>query len=77
MKQLTFKHTLAASYAGNNLPPLLFTAFCRYFDITVTQISSLITANFMTQITVDGISVKFLDRIGMRAAAVAADLRKL
>ena len=53
MKQLTFKHTLAASYAGyitqaavNNLPPLLFTAFCRDFDITVTQISSLITANF-------------------------------
>lgn len=79
MKQLTFKHTLAASYAGyitqaavNNLPPLLFTAFCRDFDITVTQISSLITANFVTQIIVDGISVKFLDRIGMRAAAVAA-----
>ena len=67
MKQLAFKHTLAASYAGyitqaavNNLPPLLFTAFCRDFDITVTQISSLITANFMTQITVDGI--RYLDR---------------
>ena len=75
----SYKHTLAASYTGyitqaaiNNLPPLLFTAFCRDFNITLTQLSALITVNFVTQLIVDGLSVKFLDKIGMRAAAVAA-----
>ncbi len=77
--KFTYKHTLMSCYAGyimqavvNNLAPLLFTAFCRDFDITVGQISLLITMNFATQLTVDALAVKLLRRIGMRRAAVMA-----
>ncbi|MDE6593281.1 MAG: MFS transporter [Oscillospiraceae bacterium] len=77
--RFTPKHTLAACYTGyitqaavNNLAPLLFTAFCRDFEITLEQISALIGFNFVTQLTVDALSVKFLDKIGMKGAAVLA-----
>lgn len=77
--KFTYKHTLAASYTGyitqaavNNLAPLLFTAFCRDFDITLTQLSALISVNFVTQITVDALSVKAIDRIGMRLSVILA-----
>lgn len=77
--KLTPRHTLAACYTGyitqaavNNLAPLLFTAFCRDFNVTLGQISSLIGFNFVTQLTVDALSVKFIDKIGMRTAAVLA-----
>ncbi len=79
--KLTYKHTLAASYTGyitqaavNNLPPLLFTAFCRDFDISLTQISALISVNFITQFIVDGIMVKGIDKLGLRTSAVAAHI---
>lgn len=79
MKQLSFKHTLAASYMGyiaqaavNNLAPLLFTAFTRDFGVSLGEISLMISANFVTQIIVDAAAVKLLDKIGMRRAAVAA-----
>lgn len=77
--RFTYKHTLAASYMGyitqaavNNLAPLLFTAFCRDFDITLTELSALISVNFVTQITVDALSVKMIDRIGMRLSVILA-----
>ncbi len=77
--KFTYKHTLAASYMGyitqaavNNLSPLLFTVFCRDFDISLTQISALISVNFVTQIIVDAVSVKYLDKVGLRRAAIAA-----
>lgn len=79
--KFTYKHTLAASYTGyitqaavNNLAPLLFTAFCREFDITLAQLSALISVNFVTQIIVDALTVKLIDKIGMRASAVAAHI---
>ncbi len=79
IKKLTYKHTLAASYLGyitqaavNNLAPLLFTAFCRDFGVTLGEISLMISANFITQIVVDAVSVKFLGKTGMRRAAAAA-----
>ncbi len=77
--ELTYKHTLAASYGGyitqaavNNLAPLLFTAFRRDLDISLTQLSALISVNFVTQIIVDALSVKLLDRIGLRRSVVLA-----
>lgn len=79
--KLTAKHTLAACYTGyitqaavNNLAPLLFTAFSRDLGVSLGQISLLIAFNFVTQFTVDAMSVKFIDKIGMRAAAVGAHI---
>lgn len=79
MDQVNFKSTRLASYRGyivqgivNNLSPLFFVIFQKEYGISYGMISSLILFNFMTQIAVDLFCVKFLDRIGLRNAAVAA-----
>lgn len=73
--KFTAKHTLYAAYLGyitqaiiNNLPPLLFVTFQTRFDVPLSKISLLITINFLTQILVDLVSAKYVDRIGYRAA---------
>jgi len=79
--KLTYKHTLWASYIGyitqaivNNLPPLFFVIFHENFGLSEGQLGLLITINFCVQIAVDFISIKVLDRIGYRAAAVIAHI---
>ncbi len=71
------KHTLYACYIGyitqaiiNNLSPLLFLTFYRQFSISFVSISLLISINFGTQILVDLISVKVIDKIGYRISGV-------
>lgn len=78
---LSSKHTIAAAYTGyitqaavNNLPPLLFTAFCSSLGLSLAQLSALISINFVTQLIVDGAAVKLLDKIGIRSSAVAAHI---
>ena len=75
----SFRHTVYASYLGyvtqavvNNLTPLLFLTFQRQFGLSLEQIASLVTVNFTVQLIVDGLSAKFVDRIGYRACAVTA-----
>lgn len=75
-----FKHTVYASFAGyvvqasvNNFAPLLFTTFSSSWNIPLSKITLLITINFCVQILTDIASVFFVDRIGYRAAAVAAN----
>ena len=75
----TFKHTLHACYTGyisqaivNNLAPLLFVIFQQQYGLTFEEVGRLILLNFGTQIIVDVISVKLVDKIGCRAATVAA-----
>jgi len=77
--QYTYKHTLYACYLGyitqaivNNLAPVLFVIFQQEFNISFEMIGRLIMINFMTQIAVDFISVKYVDKIGYRKAVVAA-----
>ena len=77
--RLSTRHTLYASYLGyitqaiiNNLPPLLFVAFQRDFSLSLEFISLLISLNFGTQILVDFLATKFVDRIGYRPCIVAA-----
>ncbi|GHT97595.1 MFS transporter [Spirochaetia bacterium] len=77
--RLTFRHTLIASCTGagcqaivNNLMPLLFVTFNREFAISLPSLALLISLNFGIQLTVDLLSVRMVDRIGYRAAAVAA-----
>lgn len=79
MQHPNFKSTRLACYRGyivqgivNNLSPLFFVIFQREFGISYGMISSLILFNFVTQIVVDLLCVKFVDRIGYRAATVLA-----
>lgn len=79
--KLTFRHTLMACYTGyitqaivNNLAPLLFVTFQNEFDISLTMIGALISINFVTQIVTDLIAIKYVDKIGYRAACVLAHI---
>ena len=75
-----FNHTMRASYIGyvvqaivNNFIPLLFIEFSRAYSITLDKISLLITINFGTQLLVDLLSSRFVDKIGYRAALFLAN----
>lgn len=76
-----YKHTLAASYIGyitqaivNNFAPLLFITFNNVYGVSLEKIGLLVTVNFGTQLVVDILSAKFVDKIGYRASAVAAHI---
>ncbi len=58
----------------NNFAPLLFVTFHERFGIPLSKITLLVTFNFLLQLLIDAASVKFLDRIGYRAAAVLANV---
>ena len=77
MKKRTFLGTKVACYTGylvqgiiNNIAPLLFVIFSNKFDITLSKLSLLITINFATQLFVDTISIKFVDKIGYKPLAI-------
>lgn len=79
MNGLSYRHTRYASYLGyitqaivNNFAPLLFVTFQQSFQIPLSQITTLITANFLIQLAVDLLASKFVDRIGYRPCVVAA-----
>lgn len=79
--QYTYKHTLRACYFGyiiqaivNNLAPLLFVVFQEQFHISFEMIGRLILINFTTQIVVDILAVKFIDRIGYRVGVIGAHI---
>lgn len=74
-----YKHTIYACYIGyitqaiiNNFAPLLFLTFQNIYRIPLEQIGLLVTVNFCTQLLVDMLSAKFVDRIGYRTSIVMA-----
>ncbi len=76
-----YKHTIFACYGGyitqaavNNLAPLLFLIFNESYNIPLTQITLLVTVNFVTQLTVDLVAANIADKIGYRPMIVAAHL---
>lgn len=76
-----FQHTIYACYIGyitqaivNNLAPLLFLVFRREFGLGLDQITLITTVNFLVQLLVDLLAVKWVDRIGYRVSAVVAHL---
>lgn len=78
---LSYRGTRTACYRGyivqgvvNNLSPLFFVIFQREFGISYAMISSLILFNFVTQIIVDVLCVRLVDRIGYRTATVFAHI---
>lgn len=77
MKQPSFRGTVAACYVGyitqamvNNFLPLVFVTLQTAYAISLEKITLLVTVNFLTQLLVDLLSAKYVDRIGYRAAAV-------
>ena len=77
--KLSYKHTIFACYAGyitqaivNNLSPLLFVIFRDTFDLPLSEITLLITINFLIQLCIDCLSAVFVDKIGYRKCIVAA-----
>lgn len=81
MNHRTYRGTRYACYTGyfvqaivNNLAPLLFIVFQTEFHITYAMISTLVLINFVTQLIVDVLSVKLVDRIGHRVSLCIAHL---
>ena len=75
--KLTYKHTLSAcctaytvQAAINNFSPLLYAFFAERLGISLTEISLLITVNFLIQIGMDFVGTVLADRIGYRWSAV-------
>lgn len=74
-----YQTTMRACFTGyivqaivNNFLPLLFLTLQQEYAIPLTKITLLITINFVLQLGIDLASAVFVDRIGYRAAAVAA-----
>ena len=57
---------------GDSFVPLLFVTFQTEYHIPLTQITLLITVNFVIQLVVDLLSAGFVDKIGYRASAIIA-----
>ena len=77
----TYRRTMYACFVGyivqaiiNNFVPLLFVTFQKSYGIPLTEITVLITVNFMIQLVVDVVSAWFVDRIGYRVSVVAAHI---
>ncbi len=73
---LTYQHTKRAAYLGYitqaiivNLPPFLFIFFQEQFALTYEMLGRLVLINFVTQIIVDILAVRYVDRIGYRISA--------
>lgn len=77
--KLQYEHTVKACFAGyivqaivNNFVPLLFLTFQAKYGIPLSQITLLITINFLLQLLVDFLSAFFVDRIGYRISVLLA-----
>lgn len=77
--KLTYKSTLHACYLGYvtqaivvNLAPLLYIIFQDQYAVSFEKIGRLALINFVTQLIVDIIAVRTVDKVGYRKAAVCA-----
>ena len=79
--QQSYRPTVTACCTGyiceavaNNFLPLLFLIFQSSLGISLKQLTLLVTVNFMTQLAVDLISARLIDRIGYRRCVIFAHL---
>ena len=77
--KLNYNSTIKACFIGyivqsivNNFLPLLFVTLQKQFQIPLSEITILITFNFLLQLAVDFAAAFFVDKIGYRAAAILA-----
>ncbi len=81
MKRLNYKHTIVACFIAYmvqaivcNFAPLLFVGWENEFNISITQLTSIVTLTFFTQIVVDLISAKTADKVGYKNSLVISHL---
>lgn len=79
--QKNYRRTLIACYLGfitqaiaANFAPLLFLTFHKAYQITLGQIALIPTAFFLTQLIVDALCARYVDRIGYRRAIVGSQI---
>ena len=78
---MNFKLTKRACYIGyfvqaiiNNLSPLFFIIFQEDFGISTAALGCIVFVNFITQLLVDALSVKFIAKIGERRSVLLAHI---
>ena len=81
MIEKSYRPTMAACCTGYivqaivcNFAPLLFLTFNSSYGIPLSDIAILITVNFGVQLAVDAASPGFIEKIGMRKAAILGNL---
>ena len=81
MKSLNYKHTITACFIGYvvqaivcNYAPLLFVSWEQEFNISIAQLTVVVTLTFFTQIAVDLISAKYAERVGYRRSLIISHL---
>ena len=74
-----YEGTIKACFIGyivqaivNNFTPLLFIRFGTEYNIPLSEITMLITVNFLLQLMMDFASAFFIDRIGYKASCLIA-----
>lgn len=79
--QKNYRKTLIACYLGfitqaitANFLPLLFLTFHTDYQISLGKIALIPTAFFLTQLIVDALCARYVDRIGYRRAIVASQI---
>ena len=79
--KLTYKNTLVSCFIGYivqaisiNFIPLLFITFQNTYNIPLSQITLLVTINFLVQLTVDVTAPLYVDKVGYRTCIVAAHI---
>ena len=81
MSKFNYNHTIRACFVGyviqamvNNFVPLLFVFFQGEYNISLSQIAFLVTANFAMQLMVDLLGAFIVDRIGYRISMFFAHI---
>ena len=81
MMRKNYKKTLLACYLGfitqaitANFAPLLFLMFHENYHISLGQIALIPTAFFLTQLIVDALCARYVDKIGYRRAIIASQV---
>ena len=76
-----YRKTVTACYLGiitqaisANFAPLLFLTFRQEFGLSLGQIALIPTLFFFTQLLIDLISAKFVDKIGYRTSIIASEV---
>lgn len=81
MKKMNYKHTISACFIAYmvqaivcNFAPLLFVSWSNEFNISMGQLTTVVTVTFFTQIIVDLLSAGFADKIGYKRCLVLSHL---
>ena len=76
-----YKSTIRACFVGyivqaiiNNFLPLLFVSIQSQYNIPLSQITALVAINFATQLCVDLLCIKVIDKIGYRTSMILAHI---